>query len=396
MLGKFLRLLLVPFALIAVGIVRLISPWVLIRFGESWAHRIGHLAGNNECYLCERDAGMHGRKSGRPMVDIFCHRYGHANKYLEKMFTRCMNIDRTRFTALVSLVNKMFRGWERHVAEPTQLDRDVHNLFEKFPPHLYFNKAEEIRGRRLRRELGIPDGAPWVCLIVRDGAYLPELGYHGHRDSDIMNYVPMALELAKRGYYVVRMGAKVAQAMNVRHSHIIDYATNGQRSEFMDIYLGAKCAFCVSTGTGFDAIPMIFRRPICYVNYVPLEYLMTFVPGLAIWKHHVRNGRRMTPMEIYDSGAGQFMRADEFVAAGITLEENSFGEIMDVVMEMADGIAGKPITALQNEFWSQFPISHSPYNGQPLHGKFRLRIGSKFLESYAPVTTNAPTIDCAA
>ena len=53
---KMLRLFMAPAALLAVGIVRLISPWKLVRFGEIWSSRLGHLVGNLECYLCEKDA----------------------------------------------------------------------------------------------------------------------------------------------------------------------------------------------------------------------------------------------------------------------------------------------------------------------------------------------------
>jgi len=46
-------------ALMAVaGLIRLLEPVVVIRFGSLFASRLGHLAGNTECYLCERDAGM--------------------------------------------------------------------------------------------------------------------------------------------------------------------------------------------------------------------------------------------------------------------------------------------------------------------------------------------------
>ena len=40
------------------------------------------------------------------------------------------------------------------------------------------------------------------------------------------------------------------------------YLQKNKRTEFMDIYLGANCEFCISTMCGFDAIPYIFRKPI--------------------------------------------------------------------------------------------------------------------------------------
>jgi putative glycosyltransferase (TIGR04372 family) len=265
------------------------------------------------------------------------------------------------------------------------MDRDIYNLFDKQEAHVRLSKAQYAQGQKQLQEMGIEGGARHVCLIVRDSAYLPELEYHRYRDSDIEDYAGAAQALAERGYYVIRMGAKVEKPMPTGNPRIIDYATLGLRTEFMDVFLGATCTFCISTGCGFDAIPYVFRRPICYVNYVPVEYLFTFARySVAIWKHHLRSdGRRMTMPEIIASGAGHFMTADEFAEAGITLQSNSPAEIRDAVLEMADIAEGAATSGpSQAWFWDAFPRSRSKVTGMPLHGKIRMRIGARFLEQY--------------
>lgn len=386
MLRKLARLFLLPFALLAVALIRLLARCgVLIRIGEFWSERVGHLAGNTECYLCERTAGRHPKS-----FDIWGHRQKVSNKYLAKMIGRVVWVDPTRFINLVRLVNGLFKGWEKHIACGAQLDRDVHGLYAKHPPHLRFTPREEMRGIKQLRKWGIPEGAKWVCLIVRDEAYLPEKHYHSYRDSDVSNYALAAAELAERGYYVFRMGAKVKARLPIKHPRIFDYAVNGMRSEFMDIYLGAKCEFCVSNGTGFDAIPVIFRRPVCFVNYVPVEYLNTWVESVAIWKHHEKDGKRMSFQEIVDSGAGHFMRTKEFLDAGILLKENTQGEIRDAVLETLDMVVNKtPPSKEQEEFKKSFPKSMSQFSGTPLHGDIRMRIGQKFLAQYEQRTRKA-------
>jgi putative glycosyltransferase (TIGR04372 family) len=370
---KFLRLFLVPFAGLAVIFIRLVRPWWHIRFGTLISNRIGHLAGNSEVYLCERDHGMH------KATDIWIPLQGVANPYLLKMLKRVMNIDTSGFGRIVQLIDRLFDGWEPHVIPNTSMDRDVLNLMEKYPAHLKFTEKEEKRGREQLRKWGLPANAKWVCLIVRDAAYLPQLGYHSYRDCDVDTYKQAMLELASRGYYVFRMGVKVAKPFDVEHPFIIDFSE--RYSDFMSIYLGAKCEFCVSSGCGFDAIPYIFRRPICYTNYVPLEYLLSFAPNsLAIWKHHYKDGKRMTLEEIYKSKAGLFMSADQFKEAGITLQDNNPEEIRDVVVEMID--PAPPYS--QTWFWDHFPRSISEYTQGPLHGQIRMRIGTKFLEQYIP------------
>lgn len=360
--GKLIRLALVPLALLAVLIVRLFN----LRLGYMLANRIGHCAGNTEVHLCERDAGL-------TKGAIWCHS-DPANAYLLKMWKRVMRIDSTGFVSIVMKVNRLFDGWKAYEVDQGNMDRDVNNLFDKQPPHLKFTEAEQYKGQKTLDAWGVWN-ARFVCLIVRDSAYLPDLSYHSYRDSNIEDYHLAIKALVDRGYFVFRMGAKVEKPLGFRHPMVFDYATNGMRSEFMDLYLGANCEFCVSTSCGFDAIPFIFRRPVVYVNFAPVEYLSTFRPGLAIWKHHWKDGKRMTPAEIYESGAGQFMTADQFKEAGIELKDNTPEEIRDAVVEMADGLATGP----QAEFWERFPRSTSEYTKKPLHGAIRMRVGQKFL-----------------
>ena len=378
---KALRLLLVPFALLVVAAMRLGLP---IRFGAIMSTRIGHMAGNMECYLCEREAGL---SKG---LDFFYHVGEPADMQLAKMLARVVRIDPTPFARICDLLNRAFVGWQKNAIDTAQVDRDILNLFEKQGPHLSFTSEEHVRGFNGLRAMGIPSDVfkhlspKWVCLMARDAGYLPHLAYHSYRDSDIDTYEQAAIALAERGYYVVRMGAKVVKPFKVNHPRVIDYATK-HKSDFMDIYLGAHCAFALSNGCGIDAVPVIFRRPVCYVNYVPVEYLQTYNAGsLAIWKHHEKDGKRMTFAEIIESGAGQFMRADEFEEAGIKLVDNTPEEIAAVALEMADYISmPRPFKwQQQEEFWRTFPRSVSQYNQKPLHGEIRMRIGAEFLRQY--------------
>lgn len=363
--------------LVLLGVIYALRPLVTVRFGTLVAGRIGHLAANTECYLCEKAARLN---RPRRVFDIWTPGEA-ANGYLLKMYERVIFTWHSRIPGILREAAKFLDWWHEHEFNNSSMGRDVFNLFEQIPPHLSFTRQEEKRGEKELRALGIPKGAKWVCLIVRDAAYLPALAYHDFRDSDVQTYAKAAIALAERGYYAVRMGAKVAQPFNVKHAKIIDYATNGLRSEFMDIYLGAKCDFCLSNATGFDGIPMVFRRPICFVNVAPIEYLGTFLSNsLAIWKHHVKDGRRMSVPEIVASGAGRFLAGNDFKEAGISLEDNSPDEIMEVALEMAERLEGADRqSGDQTEFWAEFPRSISPHTGMPLHGRINMRVGNSFL-----------------
>ena len=63
--------------------------------------------------------------------------------------------------------------------------------------------------------------------------------------------------------------------MNTSNEGIIDYANSDKRNEFIDIDLGAKCTFCISTHAAFDEIPIIFLKPIAYVGATPIALVET-------------------------------------------------------------------------------------------------------------------------
>ena len=185
------------------------------------------------------------------------------------------------------------------------------------------------------------------------------------------------------------MGAKVMEAMKITHPRIIDYATNGIRSEFMDIYLGAKCEFCISTGMGLDAIPAIFRRPIVFVNLVPLAYLHTFrTEFISITKKHFskEEGRILTMREIFNHGFGFCMFTSDYESKGVELIENTSEEIRGVVVEMVERLTDtwQPHAddeALQRRFWEIFNEAMDNYQGRPLHGEILARFGAHFLRN---------------
>ncbi len=379
-----------------VVVINLIKPWLLVRWGELPGPRIGHFAPNTELYLCERDAGIDVPRQRH--VDVFFMEPPICNRQLATMWKRILRVWPHWILPSIRRVNRLIPGGEIHeIGDNTQQDRDVHNLLERFPPHLKFTAEEEARGAAGLRMMGIPNGTPFVCLIVRDSAYLDahqskDWSYHNYRDSDIQNYVLAAEELADRGYFVLRMGVKVRESINTKHPRIIDYAVNGMRDDFMDIYLGAKCAFCISTSTGFDAVPAIFRRPIVFVNMAPLGYLQTYrTQYIGITKHHFSadSDRELTLREIFTNGAGFCLRTSDFESNGVKLIENTPEEIRDVVVEMADRLEGtwQPgpnDDALQRRFWEIYPAdAHDAYQDRPLHGEIRCRFGSRFLSANA-------------
>ena len=235
------------------------------------------------------------------------------------------------------------------------------------------------------RDLGIRDGADFICFHARDGTYLRTIfagrdwGYHDYRDSSIDNCVPAAEELTRRGNFAIRMGAVVDKELETSNPMIIDYSTRS-RSDFLDIYLSAKCRFFICANDGLTFLPMIFRRPTIVTNMVPLEYLPAWAANnlIIVKKLWLRRERRfMTFREILDSGAARFLFSEQYDQLGIDPLENTPEEITDVALEMDERLNGTWHTTeedqeLQRRFWALI-------EGSEVHGTILSHIGAEFL-----------------
>jgi len=393
----FLKLSLHILAVPVVIVHRLISPWFLVRWGGMISSRIGHFTANTEMYLCEQNAGINA--PNQRYMDLFYMAYRPiCNQQLATMWKRVLRVWPSLILAPISRVNRLIPGGTIHeIGNNTQHDRDVHNLLDRSPLHLKFTPEEEARGEAGMRMMGIPPGTPFVCLIVRDIAYLDQhiphgdFNYHNYRDSDIQDYILAVEELADRGYFVIRMGAKVKECMKTAHPRLIDYAINGMRSDFMDIYLGAKCTFVISSGLGWDAVPAWgFRKPVLFTNLLPTGYLPTFSDKFIFTtKRHILSGQQheLTLSEIFNHGVGFSLHTSDYTSKSIELIENTPEEIRDVVIEMAERLNGtwqphEDDEVLQRRFWEIFPTDAvDASQGRPLHGEIRARFGAHFLRN---------------
>ena len=390
-ISRFLNFLLYPFALIAVLAGRCLRPIVLIRFGALHSDIIGVFAAMPELFLCEKDAGIN--QPGKQSFDVWYFGPGISNQQLARMWQRVFRVWPRWMIAPVVAVNRLIPGGEAHEIRKNNC-RDVRHLFERFPSHLQLTADEESWGKEELRKFGVETDAKFVCILARDGGFkanaAPNMdwSYHDYRNTDVNNYVPAAEALVAKGFYVFRMGSFVTQRLNTQNPKIIDYASDGRRSDFMDIYLGAKCEFCITMGSGWDAIPFVFRRSIVYVNLVPLGYIHSFSARyLSITRHHwsTRANRKLTLNEIFSHGVAFAQATLDYREREVRLIENTPEEILEVTLEMVARLDGTwqeqtDDEMLQSRFLSQFRAhAYDPPNGQVIHGELRGRFGAGFL-----------------
>ena len=356
----------------------LLRPLILIRVGLLRTDAVGHLAQNYEMYLCELDAGLHPHHA----FDIFfINHFPVCNHQLTEMWGDKLRIH--RFASHLYRAISFYPRFEQHLIKTSPRDR--YDIFNDCKTHLSFNQEEIETGETALQKMGIKY-RDYICVLVRDSSYKEKFApgrdwaYHSYRDVDVDIYLPALERLANRGYCVLRMGAIVKKKINSSNPEVIDYATNGMRTDFLDIFLSANCHFFISNGSGLDSVAKIFRRPILYTDYLPLEYIRAECShDLCIPKKlWVREEHRfMTFREILESGVGRFLQTEQYDKCNLEIVNNTTEETEAAIAEMDNRLKGAWVTTeedeeLQRQFWALFKPSD-------LNRAFRSRIGAEFL-----------------
>jgi putative glycosyltransferase (TIGR04372 family) len=414
-----LRIGLLPLAVLVRVVLLILKPFVHIRFGRLWSTRLGIFTLDTELNLCERDAGMqphgsldlwyHYDRDGYMTRHPISRREAISNQQLSTMFGRVIRVWEP--ARVLDHLNRLLpRGSNDFIAATLSQSYDQYDLMHRFPAHLTFTEAEEVRGLSELRELGIEPAVPFVCFHGRDSAYLDRtrltnVAIHGGwnwqdlRDVSIGNYVPAAEKLADLGYFAVRMGKYVKEPLTCSNPRVIDYATQCQ-SDFMDVFLAARCLFFVGQNSGMIGLPMIFRKPVVMVNVFPMAHFLGHrcTDGIFITKKYYSEQRKrfLTFREILELRLGFLTLKDPqhkelYDTLGLKIVENTPEEISEAVVEMHQRLHSAftclaEDRELQNRFLSlvrSYP-DVSPLWSETSHmwsEPSRMKIGTHFLRA---------------
>ena len=366
--------------------MHLIRPLLLIQICEVYKHRIGHFAIETELI---RLSTKKRRQSGQRVLTIyyFPNRQP-ANRQLEVMWRRELPTVHRSWGWLLNELTRKSTTFNI-TSQRTTIDRD--GLLTEFAPLLKFT-SEELNRSEIAR-LNLTSGEKFICLHVRDTAYYSNsFGYTNHqlfRNTDIQTYVQASEALAEMGYTVFRMGAIVKEPLVSKHPKVIDYATNGMRTDFLDIYLGAHCAFTITTSSGWDSIPTIFRRPCMKLNVLPVcqpelfLFPYIFLPKLIV---DAETESYLSLNQIFDHGISKLYDINLYSEAGVKIQDLSSEELVEAVTEMVQRFEGTFVeTPEQKEMQAKLKhilSTHPKLQPSPNYYPIRAQFASCFLSRY--------------
>lgn len=277
----------------------LVEPFFRIRLCTMYTQRLGHLAGNADILLRKLQL------EGAPPRSVFLiFGWDPCNRQLFDMWLRTAApgvrfIESRTGTRMVSAwrpILKNTRFWRDHRVAGTE-----YYLYNHTKPVLSFTGDEERKGRAGLAEMGIGPDDWFVCFHARDTEYFlkwrPQLVEHWKkrefRNVDITRYLKAAEYIASRGGFALRFGAHVKKPLpDTGNPRIVDYSTKF-RSDFMDVYLCAKCRFFIGCASGPDVLPTAFNVPVLSAGHFPYNH------------SHYRQGDIIIPRLLVTPGGGR-------------------------------------------------------------------------------------------
>lgn len=330
-------------ALPAVLAIRLISPMLLIRIGQTNAGRVGHFAIETELALCAKK--IRTKDSMLPIIlDLYYINGNISNQYLYEQWKKVIPYFPKWLLQPIHRINQKIPNAGKYNAFAKASDQNM-EILDAIEPIIKLEDSDELLAQTILKQIGIEKDDKFVCLCVRDDSYLKETfptenwDEHNHRDSDVQTYLLAGEALASRGYKVLRMGKITKEKLETDSTSVIDYANSSIRSDMLDVYLFSKAKFIISNATGMDYMGAIFRVPIGLVNTVTSESVKS---GRIIRLYQPKtfydatDGHLLNMVELVKRGFNYSYHASDYLKMNIKMQDNSSEEIMKFALELQE------------------------------------------------------------
>ena len=210
------------------------------------------------------------------------------------------------------------------------------------------NENENFICETIMESYGLPRKSQFICLNIRDSVFLDEFlknydfDYHSYRNGDLGKYAESIKFLTSNSYYVIRTGKQMDNSFNVILDKYIDYSGLPRTgiNDLIDIWLFTNCSGTISTGTGFDHLTILVKKPVLFVNCLPLAHFHSFANCLWAPKRlvHKGSGKELTLNEYIKSF---YVRTEDYSNNNILVKHLDEFEILEITREFLKILLGE-------------------------------------------------------
>jgi putative glycosyltransferase (TIGR04372 family) len=234
--------------------------------------------------------------------------------------------------------------------------------------------------RYLLHEMGIPEGAWYVCLHVREPGFHANWNskYPSARDAEIDDYLEVIDIVRERGGWIVRVGDPSMKRLP-EMDRVYDYAHSNLKSQIGDLVLPVGCRFFLGTNSGYATVSGIYGVPNLLTNWIPVTLPLWFGQDVMIPKMFWNKveERYLSFEEMFGSRLGAMQNILDFPKE-IEIRNNTVEEIRAATIEMLDRCEHSAVYTPEDDVlqkkYHDIACKHGSYQGS--------RVGRDFLRSY--------------
>jgi len=307
--------------------------------------RIGHLCADIDAYLKVKMLFPDGFKPA-----LFCNPSDFPNSY----FT---NLLKDKIKIIKVPLKNSYIFCRTLNSNPISLS-DVSCFMEKEPqyiknlysitgtlPLFFINSDENNMGQAILASKLNKKIDKWVCIHYRNSSYTAnhQKGLESPNDDfgqDFRNtnpnyLVPVVKRLNKLGIHVFLMGHEVDFPMQ-NNEFFTNFSKSSWKTDFLDVYLSAKCLFYFGNSSGSAQISRMFGIPTIGSNLSLVHCFNGTSTDITAPKKYFNTslGRYLTLSEVLNSPIRDARNADDYTINDIILHENSPEELILMLNEM--------------------------------------------------------------
>jgi putative glycosyltransferase (TIGR04372 family) len=247
---------------------------------------------------------------------------------------------------------------------------------------LQLSQPHVDRGREALRRMGVPEGAWFVCVHMREAGFLKEgaVSSESARNSNVWAYLPAIEEIVRRGGWVIRIGDATMTPLPAM-AQVVDYAVSPFKSEEMDVFLLASCRFLLGTTSGPVMVSEVFGVPVGAADYFPIGGLLHTAKDVIIPKpyRHKATGRMLKFEEYLKMPLAFTYDSEYFDSLGLEALSSEAEDIVELAIEMLERTEGKwPYDAEDEKLNARWHEIARPFT----LGQVGCRVGRGFLRRH--------------
>lgn len=386
----FTKIVFFPFNILIIILIILLKNIILVRIGFLKTAWIGQMIVMGEIFLIKK------KNKPKNSFDILISDKKISNKFVFKKLKERILIINHNFVLVYKIINylaKKNKYFLKHITFKLDYDGDSNQELDLNDQILKLNESEINRGYEILKKNTKKKYKGIVLYCVRNNYYnkknYPNTNWNflNYRDYNFKDFLPSIDYLMSKGFLVIRFGSLNEKEIKIDNELFIDYSFCKWKSDFMDFFLGHACSFCITTGTGSDEFPKLFRKKIGIIIN-PISHIYdrknwTYIFG---YFKNIKLNRYLNLSEILEK---KFHEVENLYTLdnSFILKKNSSNDILELVKEITQKHLNefdykKVNFNLQRSFWKNYSkISRITYENKKEFRRDENRICNSFLEN---------------